>query len=118
MGSFTSTGRVPRAEDADEDVAFVTTTREELLNRCEEELEDLPPPLERNFTKRFDPEIDATVIRIFQWNLLSQSKCTRIVKQKLLFIVLQLLVPRMISLYSVIQQLWTGARGGGELLRR
>ena len=83
MGSFTSTGRVPRSEDADEDVIFITTTREELLNRCEEELEDLPPPLERNFTKRFDPEIDATIIRIFQWNLLSQSKCQKIATHNL-----------------------------------
>ena len=51
MGSFSSTSRVPRAEDPDEDMAFVTTTREELLNRCEEELEDLPPPFDRQFNK-------------------------------------------------------------------
>ena len=56
MGSFSSTARVPKADDLDEDVDFITTTREELLARCEEELEledleDLPPPFERKFSK-------------------------------------------------------------------
>ena len=56
MGSFSSTARVPKADDLDEDVDFITTTREELLARCEDELEladleDLPPPFERKFRK-------------------------------------------------------------------
>jgi hypothetical protein len=56
MGSFSSTVRVPKTDDLDEDVDFITTTREELLSRCEEELEledleDFPPPFERKFRK-------------------------------------------------------------------
>ena len=56
MGSFSSTARVRKADDLDEYVDFITTTREELLARCEEELEledleDLPPPFERKFSK-------------------------------------------------------------------
>ena len=53
MGSFSSTARVPRADDLDEDLDFTTTTRGELLGGCEEELEDLPPPFERKFSKTF-----------------------------------------------------------------
>ena len=44
MGSFSSTARVPRADDLDEDLDFTT---------CEEEQEDLPPPFQRKFSKTF-----------------------------------------------------------------
>ena len=53
MGSFSYTARLPRAEDLDEDLDFTTTTREELLDRCEDELEDLPTPFDRKFSKTF-----------------------------------------------------------------
>ena len=42
-----------RSADQDEDLTFRTTTAEELLARCEEELEDLPLPFDRKFSKTF-----------------------------------------------------------------
>ena len=53
IGSFTSTGRVNRSADQDEDLTFRTTTAEELLTRCEDELEDLPLPFDRKFSRTF-----------------------------------------------------------------
>ena len=69
--------------DQDEDLDFPKVTREELLERCEKELNFSNKPFNRtvsynpniaglNETKD-DEEIEDT-IRIFQWNVLSQSK--------------------------------------------
>ena len=108
MASFSSTARVPTADDLDEDLDFITTTREELLDRCEDELEDLPTPFEGNLAKPFlstlkmkmmvkqseyifrlrfmcwtdmDKERGTKTIRIFQWILLSHSKYCMIIKK-------------------------------------
>ena len=69
--------------DQDDDLDFPRVTREELLDRCEKELNFSNKPFKRTFrhyaknaglneTKN-DEEIEDT-IRIFQWNVLSQSK--------------------------------------------
>jgi len=82
MGSFTSTSRVDRVEDQDEDLTFRTTTAEELLDRCKEQLEGFPETFDRHFVETFPQHTseqnknhasDDTTTRIFQWNLLSQS---------------------------------------------
>jgi len=86
MGSFPSTGRVNRSSaDQDEDVTFIAGTQAELLARCQEELEDLPEPFDRNFSsfpqhtldENIDLEKKATTTRVFQWNLLSQTLGTK-----------------------------------------
>ena len=67
--------------DQDEDLDFPKVTREELLDRCEKELNFSNKPFNRTFSHnnpglnetKNDEEIEDT-IRIFQWNVLSQSK--------------------------------------------
>jgi len=51
MGSFTSSpAKLTKSDDQDEDLDFPTSNREELLDRCQDELEELPPALERDFS--------------------------------------------------------------------
>ena len=67
--------------DQDEDLDFPKVTREELLDRCEKELNFSNKQFNRTFSHnnaglnetKNDEEIEDT-IRIFQWNVLSQSK--------------------------------------------
>ena len=51
MGSFTSSpAKLTKSDDQDEDLDFSTSNREELLDRCQDELDELPPALERGFS--------------------------------------------------------------------
>ena len=69
--------------DQDDDLDFQRVTRDELLDRCQKELNFSSKPFNRNFSHypnnaglnetKNDEEIEDT-IRIFQWNVLSQSK--------------------------------------------
>ncbi|XP_013790299.1 nocturnin-like [Limulus polyphemus] len=82
LGSFTSTPKILNNDTADNDVDIPEhSSREELLKRCEKELEHLPPPIRRSF-HYFDgsrvsseeiPHCKPQAIRVMQWNVLSQS---------------------------------------------
>jgi len=76
------------SEDQDDDLDFPTVTREELLARCAKELNFDSKPFERNFSseifskkqneatnpvKLLDEEEEEHTIRVFQWNILSQT---------------------------------------------
>jgi hypothetical protein len=47
MGSFTSTAQVAGGDKQDEELEFPLTTIHQLLNRCSQELTNLPPPFHR-----------------------------------------------------------------------
>jgi len=63
--------------DQDDDLEFPRVTREELLGRCETELKHLlTAPLNRKFSRgsnESSEERNPNLVRIFQWNVLSQT---------------------------------------------
>jgi len=75
------------SQDQDDDLEFPTVTREELLARCAKELNFNSKPFERNFNsenhdkkdevtnpvKLLNKEEEEHTIRVFQWNILSQT---------------------------------------------
>jgi hypothetical protein len=78
--------------DRDDDLDFPRVTRDELLSRCEKELHFSTKPFNRSFSRKTnrdnlieakqincyyqlaDEDETPNMIRIFQWNILSQSK--------------------------------------------
>lgn len=76
MGSFTSAPKIANEDQADCDLEMEPqrpVTREELLARCRQELQSLPPQLKRNFTGRYQEQPGPETVRVLQWNLLSQA---------------------------------------------
>jgi len=75
MGSFTSAPKMINDDVQDDDVDFGgISTQQEMKDRCQQELGSLPPMIQRHFT-RIRPSVsgDPSVIRVLQWNILSQS---------------------------------------------
>jgi len=77
---------VKGGDSQDEDLEFPVTTQSDLLQRCQNELESLPPAFDRSFrrmssqhTLNNNPEDDFSDnnLRIFQWNHLSQTLGTK-----------------------------------------
>lgn len=86
MGSFTSSpAKLTKSDDQDEDLDFSTSNREELLDRCQDELDELPPALERGFSNVLpqhtsndsSSQSSGIKLRVFQWNILSQTLGTK-----------------------------------------
>jgi len=88
MGSFTSSPAVAAGDCQDDDLSFPDTTHADLLNRCADNLAELPAPFPRRFRKHSfqhtlhnidtsEPEHDDSTLRIFQWNHLSQTLGTK-----------------------------------------
>lgn len=76
MGSFTSAPKIANEDQADCDLEMEPQhpiTREELLARCRQELQSLPPQLKRSFTGRYQEQPGPETVRVLQWNLLSQA---------------------------------------------
>ena len=73
----------------DEDVQF--SPEEDILHRCKVETADLPPLLPRNF-RAIHPAADETKnnnspsFRVFQWNILSQGKLTKMTRSFVIWI--------------------------------
>ncbi|KAH7968656.1 hypothetical protein HPB52_010512 [Rhipicephalus sanguineus] len=77
MGSFTSAPKIANEDQADCDLEMEPqrpVTREELLARCRQELQSLPPQLKRNFTGCYQEQPGSETVRVLQWNLLSQGQ--------------------------------------------
>lgn len=71
MGSFTSAPKMVNDDHQDDDVEFgAIETFEALRDRCRDELKELPARIERHFPKARTS--NASTIRLFQWNILSQ----------------------------------------------
>eukprot|EP00096_Caligus_rogercresseyi_P011766 TRINITY_DN473_c0_g1_i4.p1 TRINITY_DN473_c0_g1~~TRINITY_DN473_c0_g1_i4.p1 ORF type:complete len:399 (-),score=101.30 TRINITY_DN473_c0_g1_i4:249-1445(-) len=77
MGSFTSMPKVipsANANDTDVDYPSGKVTLPNFLEYCSKVLSELPPPLKRNWTTIKNKSIATNeTIRIFQWNVLSQT---------------------------------------------
>lgn len=79
MGSFTSAPKIENTDTADDDVceSFEPTNREDLLKRCQSEIESVgrPPLLNRNIRQlKQESSNDGVAVRVLQWNVLSQCK--------------------------------------------
>ncbi|XP_076316224.1 nocturnin-like [Tachypleus tridentatus] len=87
MGSFTSGQKFLNEDTEDNDLDVPEhSSREQLLNRCNEELAHLPPLIKRSFRASHSlpgssqeagtediPSCEPEAIRVMQWNILSQS---------------------------------------------
>ncbi|XP_015908367.1 nocturnin isoform X3 [Parasteatoda tepidariorum] len=76
MGSFTSAPKILNDDTADNDLLLQNvSTWEDLHLRCQEELSCLPPKITRSFknVKNSSQNTSDTLIRVMQWNVLSQA---------------------------------------------
>ncbi|KAL0280748.1 UNVERIFIED_CONTAM: hypothetical protein PYX00_001957 [Menopon gallinae] len=73
MGSFSSTPKIENPDSEDDDVipTYQPSSREELIDRCRNEIEECgrPPLLLRHFRRLVG---DSPFVRVLQWNVLSQ----------------------------------------------
>jgi len=77
MGSFTSIPKVAGSDNQDEDLEFTKSTKEDLLQRCKIQLENLPKPFERK-RREYSGSVESTEkLTILQWNQLSQTIGTK-----------------------------------------
>jgi len=79
MGSFSSTPKIDNPDNADDDLieTLNPTTREELVEKCLEEIKKSGrPPLLTRPIRSIPSSLksEETPIRILQWNVLSQSR--------------------------------------------
>jgi hypothetical protein len=80
MGSFTSAPKILNEDTQDADVELPThMSREELLQHCRQELENLPALVKRSF-RRLRPQFGDTSegVRVLQWNVLSRGTQTEL----------------------------------------
>ena len=76
MGSLTSIPKTICVDHQDEDIFFPPSNKQYLLERCQAQLRHLPKPINRQFRRKsYTPTKD--LIRIFQWNQLSQTLGTK-----------------------------------------
>lgn len=78
MGSFTSAPKILNEDTQDADVELPAhMSREELLQHCRQQLENLPALVKRSF-RRLRPQFGDTSegVRVLQWNVLSRGTHT------------------------------------------
>jgi hypothetical protein len=75
MGSFTSAPKILNEDTQDADVELPShMSRDELLQHCHQQLENLPALVKRSF-RRLRPQFGDTSegVRVLQWNVLSRG---------------------------------------------
>jgi hypothetical protein len=75
MGSFTSAPKILNEDTQDADVVLPPRmSRDELLQHCHQQLEDLPALVKRSF-RRLRQQLGDTThgLRVLQWNILSRG---------------------------------------------
>jgi nocturnin len=87
MGSFTSSPALVSPDSQDAELLFLPGPQQELLERCEQELKELPSPLLRRFRQYSGQNTNLNLeksgkeetssIRLMQWNHLSQTLGTK-----------------------------------------
>ena len=80
MGSFTSAPKILNEDTQDADVELPAhMSREELLQHCHQQLENLPALVKRSF-RRLRPQFGDTSegVRVLQWNVLSRGTYTEL----------------------------------------
>merc|ERR1719186_811192 len=76
MGSMTSIPKTICVDHQDEDIFFPPSNKQYLLERCQAQLRHLPKPINRQIRRKsYTPT--KNLIRIFQWNPLSQTLGTK-----------------------------------------
>lgn len=83
MGSFTNKPKLAAEENPDLEIDFLPATIELLLDRCKQELKDLPAPFTRHWKQISDGKHAGESVRVMQWNHLSQTlgtKCDKYVQ--------------------------------------
>jgi len=77
MGSFTAIPKAKGEANPDDDLDFPETSIPQLLARCKAELSGLPPPFHRSFRSNGIAGKTKLVVRVLQWNQLSQTLGTQ-----------------------------------------
>jgi len=77
MGSFTAIPKAKGEANQDDDLDFPETSIPQLLARCKAELSGLPPPFHRSFRSNGIAGKTKLVVRVLQWNQLSQTLGTQ-----------------------------------------
>jgi hypothetical protein len=75
MGSFTSAPKILNEDTQDADVVLpARMSRDELLQHCQQQLENLPSLVKRSF-RRLRQQFGDTEegVRVLQWNVLSRG---------------------------------------------
>merc|ERR1719228_1445758 len=77
MGSMNSIPRYVCRDHQDDEIIFTTSNRKYLLEMCKKELRHLLNCFERKFSTKQE-QVSKEEMRIFQWNLLSQTLGTQL----------------------------------------